>query len=59
MSKSQQPSVPERWARFRFAVVGALLAAPPAQGQLRAELEAFRARQTETVLQATLPRASG
>ena len=39
MSKSQQPSVPERWARFRFAVVGALLAAPPAQGQLRAELE--------------------
>ena len=29
----------ERWARFRFAIVGPLLAAPPERGQLRQELE--------------------
>jgi putative transposase len=29
---------PDRWARLRFAVVGRLLAVPPARGQLRREL---------------------
>jgi hypothetical protein len=30
--------VHERWARLRFAIIGALLAAPPAKGALRAAL---------------------
>ncbi|MHC4137613.1 MAG: DDE-type integrase/transposase/recombinase [Planctomycetota bacterium] len=34
-----QGSRHNRWARFRFSVVGPLLAAPPARGELRAELE--------------------
>jgi len=33
------------WARLRFLVVGPLLAAPPAKGQLRDELAALAARQ--------------
>ena len=33
------PSLPERWARLRFSIVGPLLAAPPGPGELRAELE--------------------
>ncbi|MFA9495724.1 MAG: 50S ribosomal protein L29, partial [Candidatus Bathyarchaeota archaeon] len=28
----------DRWARFRFAIVGPLLAAPPKRGELRTEL---------------------
>lgn len=31
-------STRDRWARFRFSVIGPLLAAPPAKGDLRAEL---------------------
>jgi putative transposase len=31
----------ERWAHFRFSVIGALLAAPPARGQLQAQLQAL------------------
>jgi hypothetical protein len=31
--------VHERWARLRFSVIGALLAAPPAKGALRAALK--------------------
>lgn len=34
----------ERWANLRFAIVGALLAAPPRQGELRAALAALAAR---------------
>jgi len=34
----------ERWANLRFAIVGALLAAPPAHGELRAALETLAAR---------------
>lgn len=30
---------PERWARFRFSVVGQLLAAPPSAGELRQRLQ--------------------
>ena len=44
MSTAPEPSVHERWAQFRFAVVGRLLAAPPPQGQLRAELERLAER---------------
>ena len=36
MSETTQPGVHQSWAHFRFAVVGELLAAPPARGQLRA-----------------------
>ncbi len=44
MSETTPPGVHERWAHFRFAVVGELLAAPPARGQLRAELKRLAAR---------------
>ena len=36
--------VHERWARLRFSVIGQLLAAPPAKGALRSELEKLAAR---------------
>lgn len=45
MSNRKQPSVHERWAHFRFAVIGSLLASPPPRGQLRAELEQLAGRQ--------------
>ena len=32
------------WARFRFSVVGALLSAPSARGELRAALDALAAK---------------
>ena len=35
----------DRWARLRFAVVGALLASPPPAGRLRAELERLADRE--------------
>jgi transposase InsO family protein len=35
----------QRWARFRFSVVGPLLAAPPGRGELREELKGLAARQ--------------
>lgn len=34
----------ERWANLRHAIIGALLAAPPPRGELRAALEALAAR---------------
>jgi transposase InsO family protein len=37
--------VHERWARLRFSIVGALLAAPPAKGALRAALQQLAARE--------------
>ena len=36
---------PDRWAQLRFAVVGALLAAPPKKGELQAALTALAARE--------------
>ncbi len=33
-----------KWARFRFSVVGGLLASPPPRGELRAELKALAAK---------------
>jgi putative transposase len=37
-------SLHERWARFRFSVIGPLLAAPPERGELREQLEALSQR---------------
>jgi transposase InsO family protein len=37
--------VHERWARLRFSIIGALLAAPPAKGALRAALVQLAARE--------------
>jgi len=34
----------ERWAHFRFSVIGPLLAAPPARGQLQAQLKELAAK---------------
>ena len=35
---------PDRWARLRFAIIGPLLAAPPAPGELRSALQALAER---------------
>jgi hypothetical protein len=37
--------VHERWARLRFSIIGALLAAPPAKGALHAALQQLAARE--------------
>jgi putative transposase len=37
-------SVHERWARFRFGIIGSLLAAPPEKGELRRALELLAKR---------------
>jgi putative transposase len=37
--------VHELWARFRLSVIGQLLAAPPAKGELRRELAELASRQ--------------
>ncbi len=39
MKTPSEESIRDRWARFRFSVIGCLLAAPPGKGQLRSELE--------------------
>ena len=48
MSSQSQPSQssgsPECWARFRFSVIGALLAAPAPRGQLQRQLQELAAR---------------
>ena len=41
MTKKKSPPASVRWARFRFSVVGPLLSAPPARGQLQAAIEAL------------------
>ena len=38
------PEDPDRWARWRFAIIGPLLAAPPPAGELRQALEALAQR---------------
>ncbi len=43
--QSRGSRVHEQWARFRFSVIGHLLAAPPAKGLLHRELEALAARE--------------
>jgi len=44
MTKQPTLSTSALWARFRFSVVGALLSAPPARGELKAALEALAAK---------------
>ncbi len=41
---SEEPGVRERWARLRFAIVGALLAAPPERGELAKALQVLAAK---------------
>lgn len=38
------PSSRDRWARLRFSIIGPLLAAPPAAGELRAALKSLAAK---------------
>jgi putative transposase len=38
------PADRDRWARLRFAIIGPLLAAPPAKGDLQTTLRALAAR---------------
>src|SRR5688572_28004194 len=45
MSGPDKPSIHERWANFRFSVVGVLLAAPPPKGSLRTQLRRLAVRQ--------------
>jgi putative transposase len=44
MTKPLTFSTPAAWARFRFSVVGALLSAPPARGELKAALDSLAAK---------------
>lgn len=44
MSESDRPPLTQRWAHLRFAVIGPLLAAPPARGELRPALQALAER---------------
>jgi hypothetical protein len=41
--RTHEPTTHERWANLRFSVVGHLLAAPPARGDLQRELERLAA----------------
>jgi transposase InsO family protein len=45
MSRKSKGGDPDGWARLRFSIVGPLLAAPPARGELQAELERLAAKQ--------------
>jgi putative transposase len=45
MSDDENSRTHERWARLRFSIVGPLLAAPPARGQLQSELQRLAAKQ--------------
>src|SRR3989442_15444227 len=38
MNENEKSRRRDRWAHFRFSVIGPLLAAPPGRGELRAEL---------------------
>ncbi|MCO6453950.1 MAG: transposase family protein [Pirellulaceae bacterium] len=44
MTRKDQRSTADLWARFRFSVVGSLLSAPPARGELRAAIRALAAK---------------
>ena len=44
MSSVVDPPRRDRWARLRFAIIGPLLAAPPAEGELQAALVALAAK---------------
>ena len=42
--QARGPRVHERWAHLRFSVIGQLLAAPPAKGELKAAIQVLAAR---------------
>jgi transposase InsO family protein len=44
MTKQPIFHIPDLWARFRFSVVGTLLSAPPARGELKTALESLAAK---------------
>ena len=44
MGSSQNGDDPDRWARLRFAIIGPLLAAPPARGELQQALRELAAK---------------
>ena len=44
MTTTPHPSTAVLWARFRFSVVGSLLSAPPARGELKAAIESLAAK---------------
>src|SRR3990172_4337074 len=44
VTRSRKPSVHQAWAHLRFSVVGRLLAAPPARGELEAALKRLAAK---------------
>jgi transposase InsO family protein len=44
MGSSQRGDDPDRWARLRFAIIGPLLAAPPARGELQQALRELAAK---------------
>ena len=44
MTKKPNPSTAAVWARFRFSVVGSLLSAPPARGELKVALRSLAAK---------------
>jgi len=45
MSKDSEPlRTHEQWARFRFSVIGPLLAAPPERGELQEQLKILAAK---------------
>ena len=39
MTQDEEAPARLRWARMRFSIIGPLLAAPPADGELHARLE--------------------
>lgn len=41
MTKKPTPSTATLWARFRFSVIGSLLSAPPARGELKAAIQSL------------------
>lgn len=43
-ARTRGPRVHERWAHFRFSVIGRLLAAPPDKGELRSAIEELALR---------------
>lgn len=60
MTDKRKASVHERWAHFRFSVVGRLLAAPPETGELQEQLEQLATKQwrhpvTEEPVQFSFP----
>jgi len=44
MSEGNDGGSHDRWARFRFAIIGRLLASPPPRGELHAEIKALSAQ---------------